>query len=193
MPKPLNTNHALTKGFTLLELLVVIAIIGVLASIVTVNFVSGAREARDAGRVREVYQIGHALQMYFSNRGEYPDNTDTDENCSLHGIDWDQGHMVLGEGDGFLKPILDDDLLTSVPREKYDVKDPSGSSCVYRYARVEDPCGCEGTYAILYATCESNQCPVEGRPACCTDEAWFEGRDEFDPYDILIFLRQPDE
>ncbi|NQU82771.1 MAG: type II secretion system protein [Parcubacteria group bacterium] len=179
-----------TKAFTLIELLVVIAIIGILSSVVVVNFTSGTKEARDAGRVRELYQIGHALQMYFSDNGEYPDNSDTDTNCSLHGVEWDKGHMDLG-ADDFLQLLVDDNTLSIVPRETMVIQDPSASECVYRYAKVDDPCGCTGTYAILYTACETGTCPVEGRPACCTDADWFEGSAEFDPYDILIFLEQP--
>lgn len=193
MPKLTKQTSIRARGFTLLELLLVIAIIGVLASIVVVNFLTGAREARDAGRVRELYQIGHALQMYVSNHGEYPDNTDADEDCLVHDVNWDKGHMALGVDDTFVQPLVDDKTLTATPRERADITDPSGSDCVYRYVKMEDPCGCEGTYAILYGTCETRNCPVEGRPACCTDVDWFEGTVESDAYDIFIFLEQPDE
>lgn len=195
-----NTSRTLKKGpvlskaegFTLLELLIVMAIIGILASIVAVNFVSGSREARDARRVREVYQIGHALQMYYAEEGKYPDNTDSnDTGCDLHGVTWDKGHTDLG-ADDFIKPILDNDLVTTIPVELNTITDPSDSTCLYRYAKVVNPCGCTGTYAILYAACEGNQCPVEGRPSCCTDVTWFEGAAEFDPYDILIMLKEPE-
>jgi len=190
MPKLFSTNT--NKGFTLLELLVVMAIIGILAAVVMVNFASGSREARDARRVREVYQIGHALQMYYSSQGEYPDNTDSnDADCDLHGVTWDKGHFDLGVDD-FIKPIIDEDIVTVIPVELDDITDPSESDCLFRYAKVVDPCGCEGTYAILYAACEGNQCPIEGRPSCCTDAGWFEGTAEFDPYDIFIMLKEPD-
>lgn len=186
-----NKKNSLNEGFTLLELLVVMAIIGILASIVIVNFSSSSAEARDARRVREVYQIGHALQMYYSDKGEYPDNTDSDDaGCSLHGITWDKGHIDLGDDD-FIKQILDEGIISMMPVEMNDITDPSGSDCLFRYAKVDNPCGCTGTYAILYATCESNQCPIEGRPACCTDPNWFEGTAEFDPYDIFIMLEEP--
>jgi len=195
MPKlsPKNKSRTLKKGFTLIELLIVMAIIGILSSIVAVNFVSGSREARDARRVREVYQIGHALQMYYSETGEYPDNTDSDDaGCDLHGVTWDKGHIDLGATDTFIKPILDNDIVTTIPVELDAITDPSASTCLYRYAKVVNPCGCTGTYAILYAACEGNQCPVEGRPSCCTDAAWFEGTAEFDPYDIFIMLEEPE-
>lgn len=176
-------------GFTLIELLVVIAIIGILASVVVVNFATGAREARDAKRVQELYQIGHALQIYYSEKGVYPDNTDTDAACNLHGIAWDAGNLALG-ADDFVKPLIDEKALSSTPREWTDIKDPSGSSCVYRYAKVENPCGCSGTYAILYGACETDSCPIGERPACCTDVAWFEAGVGYDEYDVAIFLKQ---
>ncbi len=62
----------LQKGFTLIELLIVIAIIGILSSLLFVNF-SGARErARDAKRKTDLQQIKSALQLYYNDFGKFP-------------------------------------------------------------------------------------------------------------------------
>jgi len=42
------------RAFTLIELLVVIAIIGILATIVTVNYSSSRQKSRDTERVSEI-------------------------------------------------------------------------------------------------------------------------------------------
>ncbi len=62
----------LNKGFTLVELLIVIAIIGVLASLLMVNFVGIRQRARDAQRKSDLRQIQSALELYRSDQGEYP-------------------------------------------------------------------------------------------------------------------------
>ena len=60
------------KGFTLIELLIVIAMIGVLSTILMVNFVGIRERARDARRKNELRQIQAALEIYRSDIGSYP-------------------------------------------------------------------------------------------------------------------------
>lgn len=60
------------KGFTLIELLIVIAMIGVLSTILMVNFVGIRERARDARRKNEIRQIQAALELYRSDIGTYP-------------------------------------------------------------------------------------------------------------------------
>lgn len=69
---PKNTSFS---GFTLIELLIVIAILGILAVVVlvVVNPVERQAQARDAGRISTVTQLGHALQAYYtSGNALYP-------------------------------------------------------------------------------------------------------------------------
>lgn len=60
------------KGFTLIELLIVIAIIGVLASLLMVNFVGVRQRARDAQRKSDIRQIQSALELYRADNSSYP-------------------------------------------------------------------------------------------------------------------------
>lgn len=60
------------KGFTLVELLVVIAIIGILSSVLLANFIGVRERARDATRKSDLKQIQSALELYRSDKGEYP-------------------------------------------------------------------------------------------------------------------------
>ncbi len=62
----------LNGGFTLIELLVVIAIIGVLASILFVNFIGVRQRARDSQRKSDLRQIQSALEFYRADEGSYP-------------------------------------------------------------------------------------------------------------------------
>ena len=175
------------KGFTLIELLVVIAIIGVLAGVVLLTSIKGTAQSRDARRVQELYQIANALQQYYTVYGQYPDNTDTgDVGCWSN---WDAGNEVNGPDDPFIKPLIDEGFLSIVPKEWTNIRDGWDSQCTYRYMRVQNPCGgCTGWYAVLYAACETNKCPVQERPECCTSGG--EGAGDNDPYDIAIFLKE---
>lgn len=69
------------RGFTLIELLIVIAMIGVLSTILMVNFVGIRERARDARRKNEIRQIQTALELYRSDVGSYPATGVVDNNC----------------------------------------------------------------------------------------------------------------
>lgn len=60
------------KGFTLIELLIVIAIIGILTSLLTVNFIGIRQRGRDAQRKSNIRQIQTALELYRSDQSNYP-------------------------------------------------------------------------------------------------------------------------
>ncbi len=62
-------------GFTLIELLIVIAILGILAVVVLVLINPGERQAqaRDAGRVSSVAQLGRSIQAYYTVKSNLPD------------------------------------------------------------------------------------------------------------------------
>jgi len=182
-------SHA---GFTIIELLVVIAIIGILASTVVVTSLKGMAQSRDARRIQELYQIVHGLQLYWATYERYPDgNDDNDTGCDIHGVRWDAGNaLVNGADDPFVQPLLAEGFLNIAPKEWLNIIDPNGSQCIYRYARVENPCGCDGWYAILYGVCESPYCPTGERPTCCDGSSWTEGTGANDPYDIAIFLKE---
>lgn len=70
MKKKLNFK----KGFTLIELLIVIAIIGVLATLLMVNFVGVRQRARDAQRKSDLRQMQSALELYRADNGNYPNS-----------------------------------------------------------------------------------------------------------------------
>lgn len=65
----------LQRGFTLIELLVVIAIIGVLSSILMVNFIGVKARARDVQRKTSIRMIQAALEQYRADAGSYKDTS----------------------------------------------------------------------------------------------------------------------
>lgn len=71
------------KGFTLIELLVVIAIIGILASLLVVNFVGIRERSRDAQRKSNLRQIQSALELYRADNGRYPNAAVSGTNRSV--------------------------------------------------------------------------------------------------------------
>lgn len=59
-------------GFTLVELLIVIAIIGIISTVATVSLNEARAKARDAKRLSDMAQITKALELYYTEYGEYP-------------------------------------------------------------------------------------------------------------------------
>lgn len=60
------------RGFTLLELLVVIAIIGLLSSVALASLTEAREKARDAVRASTTREMRNALELYFTDFGQYP-------------------------------------------------------------------------------------------------------------------------
>jgi type II secretion system protein G len=59
-------------GFTFIELMVVIAIMGVLAALITGNYLSSLKRGRDARRKGDLEQVQRALEMYYEDNSAYP-------------------------------------------------------------------------------------------------------------------------
>ncbi len=67
-----NSSSRVQKGFTLIELTIVIIILGVLASLISGNFLSSLKKGRDARRKADLQEIQKALEMYYEDYKEYP-------------------------------------------------------------------------------------------------------------------------
>lgn len=64
------------RGFTLIELLIVVAILGVLASVVLINFIGPQKAARDTKRESAIRQYQTALEIFANSHGGlYPSRT----------------------------------------------------------------------------------------------------------------------
>ncbi len=60
------------SGFTIVELLIVIVVIAILASITAVAFNGVQQRARDSDRRSAVTTIAKALELYYTDNGQYP-------------------------------------------------------------------------------------------------------------------------
>lgn len=120
-------NQKLQKAFTVIELLVVIAVIGLLATIIIVRLGSLRAGARDSKRVTEVNSLRIALELYYTDSGEYPKSTEDEEWCSLEGAGERPECTELVSGITPLFPQLPGDPLFGQGKE------PTGRLYSYQY------------------------------------------------------------
>lgn len=63
------------KAFTLIELIIVIVILGVLAALISANFISALQKGRDSKRKSDIRAIAQATELYYEENKLYPDTT----------------------------------------------------------------------------------------------------------------------
>lgn len=83
--KNVVTDH---KGFTLIELMVVISVIGILVSIVYVNFSDAKKQARDRVRQAQLQELQVAVESYKDKYGRYPAPGCGSFSASMSGGPW---------------------------------------------------------------------------------------------------------
>lgn len=99
-----------TRGFTLVELLVVISIIGVLTTLLMVNFVGSRERANDSRKIQNLNSLKNALRMYYNDNQIYPADKSVLLGPSFSTYMSDLGdtgftYSLLNGGEGFLLKI----------------------------------------------------------------------------------------
>ncbi len=74
----------ISSGFTLIELLIVIGILGILATVISGNFLTSLKRGRDTRRKADVQQIQKAFELYYEDVTAYPVDTALDEDSLCH-------------------------------------------------------------------------------------------------------------
>lgn len=79
------------KGFTIVELLIVIVVIGILAALVLNTFAGVQQRARDTERQTDVNAIATQLEVYYNDKGGYPQfsqiDTEAEALAAFPGLD----------------------------------------------------------------------------------------------------------
>jgi len=127
-------------GFTLIELLVVISIISLLATVALASLNDARAKARDAQRVTEMKEVQKALQLYWHDHQEYPQ-----EGVNTVFSSCDTGATSLQNGLADLEP----DYIPEIP------SDPENSTYCYYYT-TQSIYSCETappeTFVLYFST-----------------------------------------
>lgn len=68
----MSSTKTREHGFTFIELMLVIVILGVLASLLTGNFITSLKKGRDARRKTDLENIQKAIELFYEDKREYP-------------------------------------------------------------------------------------------------------------------------
>jgi prepilin-type N-terminal cleavage/methylation domain-containing protein len=169
------------KGFTLIELLVVIAIIGLLSSVVLASLNSARAKSRDAKRISDLAQIRIALELYFDDKGYYPQSGcgwDCNGYRYSYNSSWDSLASDLAP---YIKLPIDPRNSPSCP--------PWSSNCyTYAYGNVG-----RNTYPPQYdlttqlETQHDQRCEVKGWRFYFNDQGWCPQSSPAGPYSSQIY------
>lgn len=142
-------------GFTIVELLIVIVVIGILAAISIVAYNNVQQKARDSQRAQDIRTIAKALEMYYTDYGEFP-NSACGASCPPGKKG---GTTVATTADGswsVLEDALVPDYISALPKDPQAStdKDPGYTGATnYDYLRwVPSTCSTvtTKTYVLVY-------------------------------------------
>lgn len=171
-------------GFSLVELLVVIAIIGILISLIYVNFLEARKNTRDKLRQTTLSDIQLAIERYKAQTTRYPI-----AGCGATGSQW----ATPGAGTSTLAgptnctnfiPGLVPEYLPALPNPNdsagvgYYYKSDGNSYKVVVYNAVETPAQQVTSFRNRFAVCPVN-CPAGG---LCNDPATAPDADSYAVY-----------
>lgn len=168
------------RGFTLIELMVIIVILGVLATLISGNFINSLQKGRDARRKNDLAQVQRALELFYEDVKMYPSGVPPfgSSFCNASGV-------CPTDVKIYMRKLPDD------PNEAYTynyVADPNGQyyylfSCVENYWNDKGPgvsnggycpgpqptpCGtapsCGGCGVCKYYASSPNAMPLQPKP-----------------------------
>ena len=96
------------KGFTLIELLVVIAIIGLLSTLAVVALGQARVKARDSKRLSDMKQMQTALELFYTDQGEYPSGTAISLGDATHDCLHAEGFVATGCANPYMGMVPED-------------------------------------------------------------------------------------
>jgi len=128
MEKNVKIKNNYNKAFTLIELLVAIAILGILAASLLASYTMTQKRAKDTQRKHDLKQIQEALELYYQDNNEYPEEAGFDISTGT------ENSFTSAEGVVYLRQIPQD---PQYPSRNYQYV--SGAGQQYKlYASLEN-------------------------------------------------------
>ena len=156
----INKSCELQTGFNIIELLVIIVVIGILASIITVNYGGAQAKSRDSERTSEAKAIEAALESYRSKNTGYPPSSTATQVAGASTGGWEtSGAAQPGTFISALKPL---GFPTGTPSDPTN-NTLADSGNTYRYKTfTAGSNGCDATKGDYYVFIVNNLETVSG-------------------------------
>ena len=116
------------KGFTLFELLIVFVVIAIIFSFVFVEIQPARARTRDARRVSDLNNLKASLQLFYMEKGAYPETPEDGEWCSLSEPEEEECEGFVYEFAQSLASYIDE-----IPKDPLHAKEEDGKVYSYRY------------------------------------------------------------
>jgi len=134
----LMRKHQKQRGFTLMELLIVIVLLGILATLGLSSFKSSQTKSRDAKRKGDLKGISTALEIYYNDKGKYPNDSADGKimGCGVGDVlECPWGGQFVDSNNTQYMPIL----VKDPTRGRHYFYDVAGGNQSYQiYARLEN-------------------------------------------------------
>jgi len=145
------------NGFTIIELTTVIVVIGILVSIITVNYLGSQAKARDSKRLTDAKAIEAGLESYRSENTGYPASS-----TATSGTTGEWETSGAAQPGTFLSALKAFGFPTGVPLDpKNNTITSTGNT--YRYATyAAGISGCDSTKGAFYVFVVNNLETVSG-------------------------------
>lgn len=141
------------KAFTLIELLTVISIIGLLATGAFVSSNTARKKARDGKRYSDINIIKRALDVYYIDNGQYPEETV---------VGGDEFEYSYSDPNNFLSDLVDKGYLEETP---VDPINRESDGIYYFYKRyLAGAGGCSSSLGAHYVLAISDLEAFDSRP-----------------------------
>ena len=125
------------KAFTLIELLTVVSILGLLMSAILVSTEATKKKARDAKRYANINVIKRALDIYYVDNNQYPEEVGAG--------DFEYSYT---DPDNFLSALVNGGYLQEAPVDPVNSEDESMYYFYKRYVANEH--GCDVSFGHSY-------------------------------------------
>lgn len=122
--------HKSTKnpGFTIVEIIVAVVVVAILASVTIISYNGAQQRARDTDRKSDISNLVKALEMYYSDNGQYP--TTSTSSSTINSSWYNSGDSSWSEFTTLMSKYMD-----KVPTDPTNTTNLSGLSANgYTYA-----------------------------------------------------------
>lgn len=147
------------KGFTLIEIIVVMVLLGILAGLITPNFISSLKRGRDSRRRQNLTNLKTVLRAYYNDNQSYPASDDGKIAVGDPAVAIEWGDAFTDGSIEYMEALPEE---TKDPQYYYELTAGSSGEHYTLEACLEIP-GDDDADCTLLADCPADPCCPSGK------------------------------